>query len=51
MKLRLLLEAPTHLLSKKCKNGKKKKVMSGTAETIEVFLDDKKLSDYVIEEL
>jgi len=50
MKLRQLLEAPTYLLIKiDKKTGKKKKIMNGTAETIEAFLDDK--DDYEIEAL
>jgi len=52
MKLRQLLEAPTHLLIKiDKKTGKKKKIMKGTAETIEAFLDDKDKDDYEIEAL
>lgn len=52
MKLKDLLEAPTHLLTKKCrKTGKKKKIMKGTLQTIEIYLDGKDTGDYEITEL
>jgi len=40
-----LLEAPTHLLRLK---RNKKKIMKGTVETIDAFLDGKDMSKYEI---